>query len=80
MKKHYGEKEFLHNEKPDWTKAAERPVRVPTPKQGIQQCGHYMLKLALHWNGEEFTKEYEHFNVSLLLLLLKLNKSTCIQT
>ena len=64
MKKHYGEKELLDYEEPDWTQIATRPVRLQTPKQGTQQCGHYMLKFALYWNGEEFTKEYEHFNVS----------------
>jgi len=68
MKKHYGEKVLIDCNEPDWTVLATRPERVQTPKQGPNQCGHYMVKFALYWNGKTLTKDDEHFHVSPLLL------------
>ena len=68
LKKVYGEKEYKKKESVDWVEVSKKASFPPTPVQGPNECGWYVLKMAQLYDGRNFVVKFRKRNVSILLL------------
>lgn len=64
MRKHYEEAAYKASSEPSWHNIGLRVVPHNLPKQRGTQCGLYMLKYALFWDGKKLIKDKKDFAVS----------------
>src|SRR3954471_1438858 len=68
MKKVYGEKEYKKKESVDWVEISKKASFSPSPEQGPNECGWYVLKMAQLYDGRNFVVKFRKHNVSILFL------------
>ena len=69
MKELYGVAEYNKRNKFDWELLAEKcRYFVPTPEQGINECGYYVLRMAFLFDGEKFVIPFKPKDVGFFFL------------
>ena len=52
----YGKQVYAKSGHPNWKKVSEKPTFQTVGKQGINQCGYYVMKYASSYDGDEFVE------------------------
>ena len=64
MKELYGVAEYNKRNKFDWELLAEKcRYFVPSPEQGTNECGFYVLRMACLFDGEKFVIPFKRKDV-----------------
>ena len=53
----YGKQVYAKSGHPNWKKVSEKPTFQTVGKQGINQCGYYVMKYASSYDGDGFTEK-----------------------
>ena len=56
----YGKQVYAKSGHPNWRKVSEKPTFKKLGKQGINQCGYYVMKYASSYDGDEFVESCRH--------------------
>ena len=52
----YGKQVYAKSGHPNWRKVSEKPTFKKVGKQGINQCGYYVMKYASSYDGDGFAE------------------------
>ena len=63
MKAVYGDAQYNASKQPKWEVFAKKPMFVKVPLQGSNECGHYTLKYAGIYDGENIIENIRNNDV-----------------
>ena len=67
MKVVYGDAQYNASKQPKWEVFAKKPMFVKVPLQGSNECGHYTLKYAGIYDGENIIENIGNNDMGFLL-------------